>query len=110
MEDNINTSADNKIAIIAYLTIIGLIVAFVMNSDKKDPFASYHIRQMIGLTLTGIALSFIASIPILGWLIYLIGVFVLIYMWIMGFVNALNQKQEPVPILGDKYAEWFKSI
>ena len=38
---------DKSIAIIAYLTLIGLIVAFVMNNDKKQPFAAYHIRQSL---------------------------------------------------------------
>lgn len=28
-----------EIAIIAYLTIIGLIAAFIMNNDKRAPFA-----------------------------------------------------------------------
>ncbi len=44
-----------KIAIIAYITIIGLIIAYVMNNDKKLPFASYHIRQSLGLGVTALA-------------------------------------------------------
>lgn len=104
------TQNDGKtIAIIAHLTWVGLIIAFVMNNDKKIPLANYHIRQMLGLTLTGIALGFVNIIPILGWIVSFLGFFVLIYMWVMGLINAINEKEKPLPILGKKY-EGFKSI
>jgi len=38
-----------QIGMIAYLIVIGLIIAFVMNSEKKSKFAQYHIRQMLRL-------------------------------------------------------------
>ena len=114
MEENVKTtSAPNEgktIAIIAYLTIIGLIIAFVMNNDKKNPFANFHIRQSLGLGLTALALSLINIIPILGWLISFIGFFIILFMWIMGLLNAINGKEKTVPILGEKYKEWFKTI
>jgi uncharacterized membrane protein len=99
-----------NIAIIAHLTIIGLIIAFVMNNDKKVPFASYHIRQVLGLAITGFALAIVNVVPILGWIVSILGAFVLLYMWIMGLINAINAKEKPMPILGNKYAEWFKSL
>ncbi|CAH8284974.1 hypothetical protein EV196_101143 [Mariniflexile fucanivorans] len=99
-----------NIAIIAYITFIGLIIAFVMNNEKKEPFASCHIKQSLGLALTGLALGAIGMIPILGWIINLVGIFVLLYMWIMGLMNAINGKESTVPFLGEKYKEWFKSI
>lgn len=98
------------IAIIAYITIIGLIIAFVMNNEKKNDFASYHIKQSLGLALTGLALGMIGMIPILGWIINIIGIFVLFYMWLMSLINALGLKEKPAPILGDKYILWFKNI
>ena len=97
-------------AIISYLWIIGLIIAFVMNNEKKNEFASYHIKQSLGLSLTWLVLSFINVIPILGWLVFIVASFVLLYMWIMGFMNAVNLKEKPVPLLGEKYLEWFKNI
>jgi uncharacterized membrane protein len=109
-----NNSSDKEegktIAIIAYITIIGLIIALVMNNEKKNKFASYHIKQSLGVGLTAIVLSFINIIPILGWIISILGFFVIFYMWIMGLINALNLKEKPVPILGEKYLEWFKNL
>lgn len=97
-------------ALIAYLTIIGLVVALVMNSDKKNSFAAYHIRQSLGLMLTAFAVSVVSVIPFIGWLIGIVAFFGLLYMWVMGLMNAVNGHEKPLPLLGDKYSEWFKTI
>lgn len=99
-----------RIAIISYITIIGMVIAFVMNNEKKHDFASFHIRQSIGLCVTGLMLGLVGMVPILGWIINLFGIFVLVYMWIVALVNALNGKEKPAPFLGEKYKEWFKGI
>jgi len=99
-----------KIAIISYITIVGLIIAFVMNNEKKKDFASYHIRQSLGLGITSLALWMVGIIPILGWIISIVGTFMLIYMWIMGLMNAINEKEKSVPFLGQKFENWFKNV
>lgn len=106
-----STETEGKqIGIIAYLTVIGLIIAFVMNSEKKYAFAQYHIRQMLGLFISGVVISFIGIIPFLGWLIVIVGVFLFFYMWIMGLISAINGQMKPMPILGKKYEEWFAGV
>ncbi|MGO2358077.1 DUF4870 domain-containing protein [Mesonia sp.] len=101
---------DKNIAIIAYITFIGLIIAFIMNNDKKAVFPTYHIKQSLGLALTGLALGVVGMIPILGWIVSFLGSLGLLYLWIMGLINAINGRQEPVPFLGEKFEEWFKNI
>ena len=111
MENKVTRDTQDKtIAIVAYLTIIGLVVALVLNNEKRDLFAKYHIRQSLGLVLTSLALSLINVIPILGWIVSMVGAFVLLYMWVMGLLNAINGREKPVPILGEKYEEWLKSV
>lgn len=97
------------VGIVSYLTLIGWIVALVLNNPKSE-HGSFHVRQMLGLILCGVALNVIAWIPFLGQLAALAGVLLLIILWIMGFIGALNGEQKPVPILGDKFQEWFKSL
>lgn len=104
------STEEKNIAVIAYITLIGLIIAFVMNNDKKQAFPSYHIKQSLGLGLTGLALSVVGMIPILGWIVSFLGFLALLYLWITGLVNAINGKQQPIPFLGKKYEEWFKNI
>ena len=107
---NSTTDEGKTIAIIAYLTIIGFVIALVMNNDKKLPLATFHIRQSLGLMLTSLVVGMIGIIPILGWIINLVAVFFLLYMWIMGLINAVNSREKTLPFLGDTYAEWFNKL
>ncbi|WP_369426759.1 hypothetical protein [Profundicola chukchiensis] len=95
--------------IIAYITIIGLIIAFISNKDKEE-LTSYHIRQSLGIGLTSLALMIVGMIPIIGWIISILGSLFIIFLWIMGLMNAINGKMEPVPVLGEKYNEWLEGI
>lgn len=104
------TETGKTTAIIAYITVIGLIIAFVQNSEKKSAFAAYHIRQSLGLMLSGFVLGFINIIPILGWIISILGVLVLVIFWIVGLMNAINGRAAPVPVLGERYNKWFAGI
>lgn len=103
-------SEGKSTAIIAYITVIGLIFAFVQNSEKKNTFANFHIRQSLGLMCTGFALGLVNIIPILGWIVSIFGMIVLLILWISGLLNALNGKESPVPVLGNLYNKWFSSI
>ncbi|WCO01905.1 YtxH domain-containing protein [Psychroserpens ponticola] len=100
-----DTLSDGKnVAIIAHITIIGWIIALVMNSgDKKSEYGSFYIRQMLGLALCGLVLSFI---PMVGWLLNL-GIFVL---WIMSLIGSLSGEKKLVPALGSLFQDWFKSL
>lgn len=112
MEAQIETEEqkENTIAVVSYLTLIGLIIAYVMNQDKKSQLGSYHIRQSLGLLCCGFALGIVGMIPILGWIVTFVGMFMMLYMWIMGLINAMNKKEKPLPFLGKKIEEWFKGV
>ncbi|MEZ5037762.1 MAG: hypothetical protein R2760_09790 [Chitinophagales bacterium] len=96
-------------AVVTYLTLIGLIIAFIINKDKKSIFATFHIKQSIGLTLTGFVLSIIERFLHNGFILGVLslGLFIL---WLIGLINAIRKKQEPVPLFGEKYNEWFKDL
>lgn len=97
-------SSDGKnVAIIAHITLIGWIIALIMNSNNKSEFGSFYIRQMLGLGLIGIALGWI---PILGLLVGL----VLIVAWIMSLISAASGTMKPTFLFGQQFQEWFKSL
>lgn len=98
------------IAIISYLTIIGWIVALVMNSNQKSEFASFHIRQFLGIFLTAFAAGIVMIVPIIGWIAGFAGYIFALVMWVMGFIGAVQGQQKLVPVLGDRFQEWFKSL
>jgi len=89
-------------AIVAHLTLIGWIIALVLNSQQKDEFASFYIRQMLGL----IILNFVWIIPILGWIVGIL-VFVL---WILSIIGAASGEMKPSPVVGKLFQDWFKSL
>ncbi|WP_202111264.1 DUF4870 domain-containing protein [Sphingobacteruim zhuxiongii] len=105
-----NVDEGKNIAIIAYLTIIGLIIAFVLNNEKKNEFARFHIRQSLGIFITLFAVSIVSYIPYIGWIIAIAGVIIGVIMWVIGIMNAANGKQKVVPILGEQYNTIFAGI
>ena len=98
-----NTKEDNTVAIVSYITIIGWIVAFVLYGKNKTELGAYHLRQSLGLFLTGIVLWWI---PIIGWIL---NVLVFLF-WIIGLIYAIQCEKKPVPIVGEFYQSLLKGI
>lgn len=91
------------IAIIAHMTIIGWIIAFVMNNKTKNAYASYYIRQVLGIMLCFLLLSFV---PAIAWFVN-IGILIL---WVISLIYALSGEMKPIPLLGHLFQDWFKSL
>ncbi|MDN3665421.1 hypothetical protein ACFFU1_15715 [Algibacter miyuki] len=100
-----------KNAIISYLTLIGVIVAYYMNNepDKKSAFASFHIRQSLGLWLTFFALGRMAG-SFDSWLISSSFYLCFAVLFIYGFSNAIGRKAQTVPLVGPLYQKFFKNL
>ena len=60
--------------------------------------------------LTGLVLTIINVIPILGWIVYLFGGVFLLILWVIGLIGAINGNEKEVPFLGTYYQKWFKDI
>lgn len=93
-------------AVWSYLTFVGLLIAFSMNGESKNPFAAFHIRQALGLNV----LFFLLMMPMgyfNSWLIsgpFYLGFFAL---WLFGIISALQGKVAPVPIVGGLFQKIF---
>ncbi len=105
-----NSVEEGKIAAItSYVLVVGVFIAMSMNSESKNSFASFHIRQALGISLTFISLGLIISnfdslmISAPMW----ISVSVL---WSYGIFSAINGTTKPMPLLGNYFQKWFKSI
>ncbi len=105
------SSSDNGkiVAIAAYFSIIGLIIAFVLHTNDKTELGIYHIRQSIGIILVSIFLLGTVMIIGIGILITIVQIGLFVY-WILGLVSAIQGEKKPVPVLGEKFQEWFKGI
>ena len=90
------------IAIISYITLIGLIIAYFMNNSKNNEFAKFHIGQslrvwilsiVLNLTLNNlVSMSGMEILKILEWLPLILA--------IIGFINAVNGKAIKLPLIG----------
>jgi uncharacterized membrane protein len=114
MPDQKDIEAGKTNAILAYCTLIGWIIAIVLNGTTKSKFASFHIRQGLGLMCTGVLLAFLYVmilfiIPMLFWFVPLLNLGLLALL-ILGIVNAAGGKMEGIPVLGDLFNSMFAGI
>jgi uncharacterized membrane protein len=98
---------DRTVAILSYLTIIGFIAAIFMHQNHKTELGAFHLRQVLGMVVTGIAGGVCGVVPILGWIVWFLVVLVLFVFWILGLLAAVEGEMRPVPIVGEHYQRWF---
>ncbi|HOO85264.1 MAG: hypothetical protein JW735_12795 [Prolixibacteraceae bacterium] len=89
-------------AIIAHFTPIGWIVALVLNSENKEEFTSFYIRQTIGLYIIGMVINLI---PVVGWILSI----VLFAFWLLSLIYAVQGEMKTIPF-GEHFQMWFKAL
>ncbi len=97
-------------AIISHLFVIGWIIAVILNTSKKEEYASYYIKQNLGIIILGIALRILNVIPLFGPVLWVIGGILLFIFWLMSFIWSIQGEMKPIPLLGDKFQAWFKGF
>ncbi len=93
-------------AVVGYITFVGLIIGYFMNSESKNEFAAFHLRQSLGLTLSYFLIMMPLSyldIPLAS-----IGFLILFFaLWLYGIISAFQGKRQLVPIVGAFYQKIF---
>jgi uncharacterized membrane protein len=96
-------------AIISYILIVGPLIAISMNNENKNEFASFHIRQGLGLTITfitlGLTISHFENFTIAASMWVFISVLA-----VFGLFTAAMGKTTKLPILGGLFQKIFKSF
>lgn len=82
--------------IVAYITWIGWIVAFLAGDKAASKF---HLNQSLVIWLGFLISTAIGFIPVVGFVSYLINVFLLVC-FILGLVYAIQGQEKEVPLLG----------
>jgi uncharacterized membrane protein len=96
-------------AIISYILIFGPLIAISMNSENKNAYASFHIRQGLGITLTfillGLTISHFESIMVAAPMWIFISV-----LSVYGIFTAARGETKPLPLLGGFFQKWLKFL
>ncbi|MCF6128812.1 hypothetical protein L1S35_03955 [Flavobacterium sp. AS60] len=105
-----NLEKSKNTAIVAYLTIIGAVIAIFMNQEEnRSDFGSFHIRQALGLFLSFFLLGYFVGYAN-SWTVT--SAFYLFYfiLWIYGFSGALQGQKRELPLVGKLFQNTFKSL
>ena len=97
------TNADNRTGtfaghskLLAALSYVSILFLIPMLFAQEDEFARFHAKQGARLFVCNAIGSILGSIFSIGWVINLL----LIYLMIVGIINALNDKWEALPYIG----------
>lgn len=99
---------DKTMGIVAYMTLVGWVIALVQNNSEKTTeekrFTAFHLRQMLGLMIVGFCCWVVqiplSLIPLIGFpvaMLLSLGTFVF---WILAVIGAANGLTKELPYIG----------
>ena len=104
------------LSIISYITIIGWVIAYLQYNklENKDSLTKFHLKQALGIGILGVLLFVILTIvgfviPALASILSLANFAILVF-WILGIINANNEQEIPVPVVGAMFTNKFDFI
>ena len=90
--------------VVAYLSWIGLLVAFVAGDRSASKF---HLNQSLVIWLSGTVVGLVGRVlgwlPLVGWAVDLavgLALVLCVVCWFIGIINAISGVEWPVPLLG----------
>jgi uncharacterized membrane protein len=93
--------SDNAAGTLAYITIIPAIIFLVVEPYNKNSYIKFHAWQSIFLGIAAFVLGFINVIPILGQIIFLLGMLGIFVAWIIVVLKALKGQRFKLPVIGN---------
>jgi uncharacterized membrane protein len=107
--DNNTINQGKSAAIMSYAFVVGVLIAMSMNSENKNPYASYHIRQALGLSILFVAIGYTLS----GlWAFEIVFPFwiCMSVLWGYGVYTAISGQMRPMPLIGTLCQKVFKTL
>ncbi len=97
--------AGKTTALIAYAPFVGFMIAYFINRDENNEFATWHIKNMFGLSLL-----FIVSLVVQSQINVTAGDILwlsLCLLWLFSWAMAYFNKKKGIPLLSKKFQDWF---
>ena len=93
--------ADNVAGALAYITIIPAILFLILEPYNRRPFVRFHSLQCIGLAICSLVFSAVMVVPVLGWIVGIVGHLSVLVFWIISIIKAYQGVKYKVPVIGD---------
>jgi len=90
-------------SMLAHLTPVGWVIAWALNSLKKDSMTSFYLRQLLGVYILFFITGFIPDYYIIAWGF-------LFVLWTYSFVGTVKSTENLVPFIGALFQKWFSKI
>lgn len=104
-----NASDPKVVSLVAYIPAVGWLIAMILNNPKSD-LGSFHVRQALGIFLLAVVSRWVMVIPVFGWIGGSAGMILSFVMWVLGLLSAFQQEKKAVPLLGEQFQDWFRSL
>ena len=101
--------SEKSTALISYLGVIGLLIAYLNNIKLESDFVSFHIRQSLELCLAFFLLGYIVG-SFDSWMITIAFWIFIVILNIYGITTAISGSKKPVPLVGVFFQNIFKKI
>ncbi len=115
------TKNNSKLCAVLSYFLVGIVWYLADEKMKKDALAKYHFKQALNLLVIGVIISVVLSVfgavftlatlgigALLLAPVYLVVNLILLVIWIVGIINAINGKLKPVPIIGQFAEKYLK--
>ena len=90
-------------SMLAHLTPLGWLLAFILNANQKDLLTSFYLRQSLGLFLCFFLTRFIPDYYIIAWGFFFV-------FWLFSFVGAVKAEENTIPFIGLYFQKWFEKL
>ena len=94
---------NTAMAVVAYILFF---IPLLTGDAQKDEYVKYHTKQGLVLFLTVVLINIIDWIIPFYFITWLLSLGTLVLL-IIGIMNAVNGKKEPLPLIG-KFSDVFK--
>ncbi|WP_194850368.1 hypothetical protein [Nonlabens antarcticus] len=92
---------------IVFIAVLGVVL--LLNFNKNQSFVTFHHRQMFGIAIIAILITAFSNI-VPSPLIALLLISLIVFIAILGFVDALKNQTTPLPVIGTAFQKWFSFI
>ena len=102
-------NAHKSTALVSYIGVIGILIAYLKNKNVKSNFISFHVRQSAGLS----SCFFFLGYPVgtfNSWIATYIFWGIYISINIFAMITVLVGLKKPIPFVGIFFQKTFKNI